>query len=90
MSLDKKEGHDVTKLDELDVDLIICGVRSDVNFNGIHDKKMVKEQNLDPYNNMQPKAGVKFNLMADKEEPKSDFITTDEFKKLHEMTKFMN
>ena len=27
--------------------------------------------------------------MAAKEEPKSDYYTTDEFKKLHELTKFM-
>jgi hypothetical protein len=34
MSLEKQECQDVSKVDELDVDLIICGVRTDLDFKG--------------------------------------------------------
>jgi hypothetical protein len=45
---------------------------------------------LDPYNDFQPKAGVKFDITAAEEKPKADFYTKDEFKKLHDLTKFMS
>ena len=88
MSLDKVEGHDVTKLDELDVDLIICGIRTADGFNGHKDKKQIQAKNLDPYNNLEPKAGVKFDATAN-EKPKEENLRFDDFKKLNDMTKLV-
>ena len=39
---------------------------------------------------MQPKAGIKFDITAQNDKPKADYFKKDEFRKLHEMTKFTN
>ena len=86
MSLDKQEGQNVKELQELDVDLIVSGVRFNEKFKGKKHKQMIKKKNLDPYNNLQPKQEKKWTLMGG-DAPKEKVWDMAEFKNSMDQTK---
>lgn len=63
MSLDGPNAKGQVIVDNLDLDLILSGQRFKPNFQGKNDKRYIKKNKLDPYNNLKPKADASYSIM---------------------------